>query len=142
METKKDVDWELKDRRTAWENINTACSKIVAARIEAGLFKPKDNKEAMKELRESIQIEFSDFLTIWVGTPSGGEEKTPAQKEEIKNEAPKQEVKWFCSSCGKGVTERVKTYSEDKLGFILCYNCQKKREENIENAHGPEDLAK
>lgn len=129
-----DVDWERKDRRIAWMNINTACSNIIAARIQAGLLKPKNNTEAMKELVDAINIEFSQFLTLEAG------EETPRTTMTV---APKQEAsKWFCD-CGKPVSEKVKNFSEDKWGSIMCFDCQKKRREKdeaIENATGPEDV--
>lgn len=129
-----DSDWERKDRRIAWMNTNTACSQIIAARIQAGLFKPKNNKEAMNELLDAINIEFSQFLTLEVGEES-------KQKETI---APKkmEQAKWFCE-CGKPCSDKVKNFSEEKWGVTLCFDCQKKRrekEEQIEQALGPQDV--
>ena len=135
-------NWELKDRRMAWMNMNSACSNILSARIEAGLFKPKDNAAAMKELLDAINIEFSAYLTLGTGDVNtcGGEERTPStiapKSEEL---AKKQDWKWFCG-CGKGVSDKVKNFSEDKFGEVLCFDCQKKAREKIENASGPRDL--
>ena len=133
-------NWELKDRRMAWMNMNTACSNILAARIEAGLYKPKDNKEAMKELLDAINIEFSVYLTLGTGDGSScGEESSIApQKVPKKVKAEKQE--WFCSTggCGNPISEKVKVFSEDKFGRILCFSCQEKERAKIENASGPE----
>lgn len=116
-----ETNWELKDRRIAWMNVNTACSTIIAARINAGLYKPKDNKEAMKELLAAISIEFEGFLSIGVGNPVGGEEKPP--KEE-KKEAVGAVV---CGSCGlEVVSKKVRDYSLEHFGKVLCYDCQNK----------------
>ena len=68
--------WERKDRRMVWMNINNACSQLLAARIQAGFYKPKDGKETMNELRDMITIEYADFLTLDIGDGThGGEEK-------------------------------------------------------------------
>jgi len=77
-----ETDWELKDRRIAWMNINSACASVVAARINAGLFKPKSREDAIQDLLSSITIEFEAFLCIKndtshktdVGGPSAGDE--------------------------------------------------------------------
>ena len=100
-----ETDWELKDRRIAWMNCNTSASVIIAARINAGLFKPKDNKEAMKELLDAITIEFGAFLDM-------------SLEKKIKK------ASWFCTLCNKEITEKVKAFSEDKFGRALCYECQ------------------
>jgi len=70
---------EKKDKRIAWMNINTACSQIVSARINAGLYKPKDNKEAIRELLDAIQIEYSDFLSLTPEEPKTTEENQPTE---------------------------------------------------------------
>jgi hypothetical protein len=129
-------DWELKDRRMAWENINSACSGILSARITAGLYKPKDGKDSMKELISMIDIEFQAFLNLASPTKkeesSNGDSSSPPKKQE--------EYDWFCSECAKGVTERVKEFSNDKFGSTLCFDCQKKAREKIENAGSKKDL--
>lgn len=132
-----DMDWERKDRRIAWMNTNTACSQIIAARIQAGLFKPKNNKEAMSELLDAINIEFSQFLTLDIG-----EEKPQCETVAPKEERKPEQAKWFCE-CGKPVSDKVKAFSEDKWGVIQCFDCQKKRREKeaqIEEALGPQDV--
>lgn len=77
MEEKTNI-WERKDRRVAWMNINNACSQILAARINAGLYKPKDKTETIKELLDMIHLEYADFLSLEIGdgTPSGEEKPT------------------------------------------------------------------
>jgi len=125
------VDWELKDRRIAFMNINSAVAQITAARINAGLFKPKDNKEAMKELLMGIEIEMSQFLNISSKTsiPSPVQE----QKTETKgvcssptvppsSSSPKNRV---CEECKQNITEKVAEYSHNKFGKQLCFKCQK-----------------
>jgi hypothetical protein len=110
----ENVDWELKDRRIAWMNINSACSTILAARITSGLYKPKNNKEAIAELLDAIDIEFQSFLNI------GSSSKV------VKSETPKpvSSGKFYCTICNKEVSEKVKDYSERKFGKPLCYECQ------------------
>jgi hypothetical protein len=128
-------DWELKDRRIAWMNINSACSEILSARINIGL-KHKDNKDAIKDLLSMIDIEFQAFLNLASPTKkeesSNGDSSYPPKKQE--------EYDWFCSECAKGVTERVKEFSNDKFGLILCFDCQKKARDKIENAGSKKDL--
>ena len=136
-----ETDWERKDRRIAWMNINTACSQIIAARIQAGLYKPKDTREAMKELLAAIGIEFEGFLTIGSGdgTTHGGEERTTPTPVSVEQSGG---GNWFCG-CGKPVSQKVKDFSEDKWGEIMCFDCQKKRramDERIEGATGPKDV--
>ena len=132
-------NWELKDRRMAWMNMNSACSNILAARIEAGLFKPKDNKEAIKELLDAIGIEFSVYLTLGIGegSPKGGEEKPLPQKPKGKTD-----YSFFCSECNVGISEKVKDYSESNFGLALCFDCQKKAREQVDTAVGPKDVQK
>ena len=141
-------NWELKDRRMAWMNMNTACSTIIAARIEAGLYKPKDNKEAMKELLDAIGIEFSVYLTLGTGdgTSCGGEEKPSVtiapQTVPKKTKTNGEKHEWFCSTggCGNPVSDKVKTFSEDKFGRILCFSCQTAERAKIEGASKISDL--
>jgi hypothetical protein len=131
-----ETDWELKDRRMAWENINSACSGILSARITAGLYKPKDGKDSIKELLSMIDIEFKAFLNL-----ASQPKKEESFSDDSSSPPKKQEdYDWFCSECAKGVTERVKDFSNDKFGSILCYDCQKKARDKIENAGSKKDL--
>jgi len=90
-----ETDWELKDRRIAWMNINSACASVVAARINAGLFKPKSREDAIQDLLSSITIEFEAFLNIRtkdtshktdVGGPSTEEESPVTSSSPNKSE--------------------------------------------------------
>ena len=65
------------------------------------------------------------------------DDKNKATKTD--QEKPKT-YKWFCSECSKGITDRVKEFSNDKFGQTLCYDCQKEAREKIENAESKEDM--
>ena len=54
-------------------------------------------------------------------TNTHGKEPTEAKKE-----APKEEKKYKCAACGAEITREVAKYSYDKLGRMLCRECQKK----------------
>ena len=130
-------NWELKDRRMAWMNMNTACSNIISARITAGLFKPKNNTEAMKELLDAIGIEYSAYLTIGVdGKPESSKKEESASKAMKKASLP-----FVCMKCQKGVSEKVKAYSEENFnGEVYCFDCQNEIRRRIEEATGPSDI--
>ena len=126
----ENVDWELKDRRIAFMNINSAVAQITSARINAGLFKPKDQKEAVKDLLMGIEIEMSQFLNISSKTsiPSHQEQKTEAKGVSSpsvppSSSSPKNRA---CEECGLGITEKVADYSSKKFSRQLCFDCQKK----------------
>ena len=104
-----ETDWEKKDMRIGWMNCNTSASIIIAARINAGLYKPKDNKEAMKELLDCISIEFAAFQNI-----DSNKEK-PIEKST---------GKFYCTDCNKEITEKIKDFSERKYLKPLCMDCQ------------------
>lgn len=124
-----ETDWELKDRRIAWMNCNTSASVIISARINAGLFKPKDNKEAMKELLDAIGIEFGAFLSIVGDKPvSPGipvKSETPKQTTngKLKDTNTKDQV-YVCTDCNLDITWQEMKYSEKFYGVALCRNCQ------------------
>ena len=106
-----ETDWEKKDMRIGWMNINSSCANILAARITAGLFKPKNNQEAMKELLDMISVEFSEFQTVGVVKPSLPTSGSTG--------------KFYCTHCQKEITEKVKDFSERKFLTALCMECQK-----------------
>jgi len=116
------VDWELKDRRIAFMNINSAVAQITSARINAGLFKPKDQKEAMADLQKGIEIEFSAFLNISSSHPQGQNK----EKETIASPPSSSPKNRKCEECKKDITEKVADYSYNKFGKQLCFDCQKK----------------
>jgi len=127
----ENVDWELKDRRIAFMNINSAVAQITAARINAGLFKPKDQKEAVADLLKGIDIEMSQFLNISSKTsiPSPIQEQKTESKgvsspiSPPSSSSPKNRA---CEECGLGITEKVADYSSKKFSRQLCFDCQKK----------------
>lgn len=55
--------------------------------------------------------------------------KEPAQPRKEPAEAPKppKDMKYTCTKCGKEITRAEAKYSYDKLGAILCRECQKAR---------------
>ena len=125
------VDWELKDRRIAFMNINSAVAQITAARINAGLFKPKDQKEAVSDLLKGIDIEMSQFLNISSKTsiPSPQEQKTETKgvcsspSVPPSSSSPKNRK---CEECKTDIDEKVAGYSFKHYGRQLCRSCQQK----------------
>ena len=128
-----ETDWELKDRRIAWMNINSACASVVAARINAGLFKPKSREDAIQDLLSSITIEFEAFLCIKndtshktdVGGPSAGDEPSFTSSSPNKSEP-------FLKDDGSSVSvgaspsspqKEKKLKGEKKTGWV-CSECQ------------------
>ena len=111
-------DWERKDLRIGWMNINTACSNILAARINIGL-KHTDNAAAVKDLLDMINIEFAEFQKV------GEKEATETTKESSK-ESPSY-VCERCSRHGKDtkITSGVADFSRKNFGEQLCMDCQK-----------------
>ena len=111
-----ETDWELKDRRIAWMNINSSCANIISARIQAGLYKPKDNKAAMQELLDAIGIEFTAFGDI----QSHGKEQAamhpPVSSPDNMNRV--------CEDCQAKITESEANYSLKFYGMQLCRDCQ------------------
>lgn len=51
------------------------------------------------------------------------EAPSPEEAEEV-TEVPEENT--GCESCGDQVTDKVRKYSQEKLGKILCFTCQKK----------------
>jgi len=122
-------DWEKKDLRIGWMNINSACSNILAARINAGLVKHDDNKDAVKDLLDMIGVEFAGFQKI-------GNSVLPEEKVVGKSEVTKEQPAFVCERCArKGkdtkITSGIASFSMKKFGEQLCMECQKhvKKEE-------------
>jgi hypothetical protein len=137
-----DPDWELKERRIAWESITKSLAEVQAALINSKMVKFTSLTEAMADLNMSRQVEFAAFLNISSeGMSSGGEEKPTVMKKESK-EKPMQDWKYFCTECKQGVSEKVKNYSETNFGLCLCFKCQDKARSKIEDAVGPRDVQK
>lgn len=108
----KDINWELKDRRIAWMNINSACAEILSARISMGCVSHKTNKEAVDDLLSMIEVEYNAFLCV---------------SSDDKPKVADSSGKFFCTECNKEVTEKIKNYSEKHFGMVLCYDCQKQK---------------
>jgi hypothetical protein len=152
-------------------NCNTSASVIIAARIQAGIYKPKDNKEAMKELLMAIDISYQAFLNISgnggashlasqnFGGPSAEDVLSVSPPSKItsfkmdntadaspaspkKSKQDKIESKWVCSECASPVSTKVWEFSNDRYGRTLCFGCQEKERSRIEDATGPRDLMK
>jgi len=100
----KETDWELKDRRIAWMNINTACSTILAARINVGLVKHKTTKEDIDELLKAISIEYEAFFNI----PSEKEGQTGEGGTEVKSDISSRPP---LSSVGSGFLDQTSPVS-------------------------------
>lgn len=109
-----DVNWELKDRRIAWMNINTACSNILSARINAKLVEHKTNKDAVKDLLDMVNIEFNSFLDL----------DTKAKPSKSVDES---RICERCARHGKDtkITEGIADFSMENYGEQLCMDCQK-----------------
>ena len=60
------------------------------------------------------------------------EEEQPTTKpvvDKVKNDIKETQVEFHCASCGAEISAKVANYSLDKFGKALCYNCQKKQNE-------------
>jgi hypothetical protein len=92
--------------------------------------------DAIKEYMDKI---FE--LTYGTGTPCGEERTSAIASPKAKG---KTETDWsfFCTECKKGISEKVKDYSESNFGLALCFDCQKKAREKVEEAVGPRDVMK
>jgi len=159
-----ETDWELKDRRIAWQTITKALAEVQAALIISKSIKFSSLKDAMEDLNMSRDIELSAFLVIerkshrGIGGPAEDKveqnDSSPSASfiHSVGSVAPlpspnKKNKKidvgaWVCSECAKAISTRVKEFSEDKYKRSLCYDCQKKIEQNIEEACGPGDIGK
>lgn len=107
--------WEKKDRRIAWMNINTACSNILSARINANILKHKTNEDAIKDLLNMVNIEFNAFLNIDLGKEN---------KLDSKDESR------ICERCARHnkdtkISQGIAEFSFKNYGEQLCMDCQK-----------------
>lgn len=109
-----DSVWEKKDRRIAWMNINTACSNILSARINANLVSHKDNKEAVEDLLKMVDIEFNAFLNI-------------DTKKTVTKSKDESRLCERCARKGKDtkITTGIAEFSMENYGEQLCMDCQK-----------------
>jgi hypothetical protein len=138
MNGQKNMDdvWERKDKRISKQNAVNNSTNFVTACIQAGIFKPKDLEKGFDAIKEYMDKIFILTYETGMGT-SGGEEIKPPVKEKMDGT-----WKFFCSECNAGISLKVKEYSESNFGVPLCFDCQKKAREKVENATGPKDLMK
>lgn len=63
-------------------------------------------------------------------------------KQTINNDVKIEELSLNCHHCGTVITEKVAKYSKEKLGYELCFDCQKlpKEEREISFEYGSDDL--
>ena len=130
-----ETDWELKERRMAWENIETACSRILAARMINGSYTEKDTKKIMKELRDMRTIEFEAFLNIPSGEPGKKNIISPHHPEDTTavssvssspgSPPPPRQGCFYCTDCNLEITVAEKDFSERRYFKPLCRECQK-----------------
>jgi len=116
-----ETNWELKDRRIAWQSITKSLCEVQAALINSKMVKFDSLKDAMEDIHKSRDIEMSDFLNIDVliqttttnektqGSSDGGEEK-----------------RYVCEKCDAKITEGVSNWSLSNYGRALCMKCQGK----------------
>ena len=162
-----DTNWELKDRRIGWMNCNTNAAAQIMAMATAGVFKGKEESYIRHQFELYRTIDYASFLDL--DKCGGGASQLPAEKklgepvisssshthstlfETVSGSPPspkkgkgKTVVGWFCSTegCGQPVSEKVRFYSQEKFGKTLCYDCQDKERERIENANCAKDLLK
>ena len=116
-----DPDWELKDRRIAWESITKSLAEIQAALIQSKMVSFNSLQDALDDLHKSRGIEMSQFLSI-----SSDEPKTTMQmpKEQDKD---KSRVCERCARNGKDtkISQGVAEFSMKNYGEQLCMECQK-----------------
>jgi len=75
------------------------------------------NVATVEELNEAKGLDFVEFL----------EEKKEEAKKPAKKPAEKKHYDYHCKKCGEGVSDKVKKYSMEKHGKVLCYNCQREQ---------------
>lgn len=141
-------------KEETWLRLNDACARIVAARINAGLFKPKTREDAMDDLLKSVALEFEAFLCIraekeashpGIGEPTtskvvqqeasssltsssnspvGVVASPPSPNKKEKKVKGVKTTGFFCTECQAPIEEWVKDYSEKNTQKALCYDCQ------------------
>lgn len=129
MSEQRNMDdvWERKDKRISKQNAVNNSTNFVTACIQAGVFKPKDLEKGFDAIKEYMDKIFE--LTYGTGTPCGEERTSAIASPKTKDKAEKQDWSFFCSECSKGISEKVKDYSESNFGLALCFDCQKKARE-------------
>jgi hypothetical protein len=134
-----DEVWERKDKRISKQNAINNSTNFVIACIQAGVFKPKDLEKGFDAIKEYMDKIFE--LTYGTGTPCG-EERTSAIASPQSKQKSESDWKFFCTKCNKGISEKVRDFSEDKYQTALCYDCQQELRGKTETATGPRDVQK
>jgi hypothetical protein len=127
MSEQRNMDdvWAAKDKRISKQNAINNSTNFITACIQAGVFKPKDLEKGFDAIKEYMDKIFILTYESGTGTPCG-EEKSSIASPKTKNKA---EPEFFCTECQKGISGRVKDYSETNFGLALCFDCQKKARE-------------
>jgi hypothetical protein len=120
--------WAAKDKRISKQNAINNSTNFVTACIQAGVFKPKDLEKGFDAIKEYMDKIFTLTYETGSGTPCG-EERSSIASPKTKDKAEKQDWSFFCTECKKGISEKVKDYSENNFGLALCFDCQKKARE-------------
>lgn len=107
--TEDKVDWELKERRIAWESITKSLAKVQAALIDSGLVKFDSLKDAIADINDARAVELNLFLGV-----SSGDKKQDDEK------------RYVCEKCNAKITEGVSNWSLKQYGRALCMKCQGK----------------
>ena len=90
-----ETDWELKDRRMAYESLMKSICSIQSALIESKMVKFNSLKDALADVKMSLTVEFEAFLNIRtkdtshktdVGGPSTEEESSFTSSSPNKSE--------------------------------------------------------
>lgn len=111
----ENVDWELKDRRIAWQSITKGLCEVQAALISSGCKKFENLKDAMKDINDARLIE----MALFIGIDSGEGFLSAASKTgDPKN--------YICEKCNAKITEGVSNWSLKEYNRALCMKCQGK----------------
>jgi hypothetical protein len=133
--------WAAKDKRISKQNAVNNSTNFVTACIQAGVFKPKDLEKGFDAIKEYMDKIFVLTYESGTGTPCG-EERTSAIASPQSKQKSETDWKFFCTKCQKGISEKVRDFSEEKYRVTLCYDCQQELRSKTENATGPVDVQK
>jgi len=128
-----ETDWELKDRRMAYESLMKSICSIQASLIESKMVKFNSLKDALADVKMSLQVEFEAFLCIKndtshktdVGGPSAGDEPSFTSSSPNKSEPFLKDVgsKPFVGASPSSPQKEKKLKGEKKTGWV-CSECQ------------------
>ena len=95
------------------------------------------DKAVMKAQTAAIKYAFMMALEISTGDDPEKNLNTDAYNYNGGNYSKaSQATSAVCEDCGADVTEKVATYSKQKFGAVLCYNCQQTRKK-LESKDNP-----